>query len=141
MFPKLRDLLGKRAGLLSGGERQALALAMIVTRKPHVLLLDEPTAGLNPMLVKDVLKRVQEFNQIWKMTVVIVEQNIPEAMSIAQRTLVLVNGEIVFASTRPAEELTNERLEQFFWFKGRPRGGAQTTSGTPAVLGFHSLAD
>jgi branched-chain amino acid transport system ATP-binding protein len=140
MFPKLRDLLDKRAGLVSGGQRQALALAMIVTRKPHVLLLDEPTAGLNPMLVKDVLKRVQEFNQIWKMTVVLVEQNIRETMSIAHRTLVLVNGEIVFVSTRPAEELTNERLEQFFWSKG-DRVGAQTTAGTAAVLAFPSLSD
>jgi branched-chain amino acid transport system ATP-binding protein len=116
--PKLGQLLEKRAGLLSGGEQQSLALAMVVIRKPRLLLLDEPTAGLAPVLVQEMLRRVEEFSRTWKITVLLVEQNIREAMSIAGRALVLVNGEIVFETERPAEEITTERLAQFFWSTG-----------------------
>ncbi len=115
VFPILRRLHKTRAGLLSGGEQQSLALAMIVVRKPKVLLLDEPTAGLHPMLVGDVLRKVQEFNQKWKTTILLVEQNITEAISIAQRTVILLNGNIVFSTERPAIDLTTARLEELFW--------------------------
>lgn len=118
VFPKLSQLFEKRAGLLSGGEQQSLGLAMVVVRRPRVLLLDEPTAGLSPLLVQEMLKKVQEFNQRWKVTVLLVEQSIREAISVARRAVVLVNGEIVFETERPAEEITTERLEQFFWSTG-----------------------
>jgi branched-chain amino acid transport system ATP-binding protein len=119
VFPKLRHLFKKRAGLLSGGEQQLLALAMVVVRRPRVLLLDEPTAGLAPLLAQGMLKRVQELNQAWQVTILLVEQNIREAISIARRAVVLVNGEIMLETERPAEEITAERLEQFFWSTGK----------------------
>jgi len=115
VFPILPRLHKTRAGLLSGGEQQSLALAMIVVRKPRVLLLDEPTAGLHPMAAGEVLRKVQEFNQKWKITIVLVEQNITEAINIAQRTVILLNGVVVFTTERPTTDLTTERLEEFFW--------------------------
>ena len=114
IFPKLNELLDKRAGLLSGGERQALALSMVLVRRPSLLLLDEPSAGLSPKLVQDMLDKVHGINKAWGTTVLLVEQNVREALSISHRAVALVNGEIALETYEPKEWLTDGKLEQLF---------------------------
>ena len=76
IFPNLATLLGRRAGSLSGGERQALALAMLLIMRPRLLLLDEPSAGLSPKVVETILSTVRDLTRIWGITVLLVKQNI-----------------------------------------------------------------
>jgi ABC-type branched-subunit amino acid transport system ATPase component len=114
LFPNLQGLFPRRAGLLSGGERQAVAFAMMLVRRPRLLLLDEPSAGLSPKLVQGVLQKVCEINQHWGLSVLLVEQNIRQALRIAHRVLVLVNGLVVLESDKPETLLTTDQLEQVF---------------------------
>ncbi|MGQ9701197.1 MAG: ABC transporter ATP-binding protein [bacterium] len=94
LFPNLKEKKNKPASLLSGGERQALALSIILLTNPRVLLLDEPSAGLAPTLVKDVLKKILVINKRWGITILIVEQNVREVLDITQRVYVMKLGSI-----------------------------------------------
>lgn len=114
LFPRLKELLGRRAGLLSGGERQSLALAMVLIKRPRILLLDEPSAGLSPKLIQDMLLKVKEVSQSWGVSVLMVEQNIREAINIASRVLVLVKGQVALQSEHPKDLLTGAHLERIF---------------------------
>jgi len=114
LFQNLRNSINKRASLLSGGQRQALALAMLLIRRPRLLLLDEPSAGLSPKLVQDMLNKVHEFSRIRGTTVLLVEQNIQQALCICDRALALVNGHIALETKQPTELLTNGQLEPLF---------------------------
>jgi branched-chain amino acid transport system ATP-binding protein len=114
LFPNIRSLLDRRSGLLSGGERQALALAMLLIMHPRLLLLDEPSAGLSPKLIQNMLTKVRDLTRMWGTTVLLVEQNIQQALSICERALVLVNGRVAMETDRPAEWLRSGELEQFF---------------------------
>ncbi|MCO6432672.1 ABC transporter ATP-binding protein [Nitrosomonas nitrosa] len=114
IFSNLKVSLNRRAGLLSGGERQALALAMVLVRRPHLLLADEPSVGLSPKLVQRLLGKIHELNSIWGTTILLVEQNIREALNIAHGALALVNGEVALETVQPEEWLTNGQLEQLF---------------------------
>ncbi len=96
LFPLLRDKLSKRAGILSGGERQMLALGMIMLNRPKLLLLDEPSAGLAPGLVKGIMEKIVEINKIYGTTILLVEQKISEALKIAERGYLLKNGQVAF---------------------------------------------
>jgi len=113
LFPALRDNWSRRAGLLSGGQRQALALGMVLCQRPKVLLLDEPSAGLAPKWAQDILSKVQELNQRLGITVLLVEQRVREALSTAHRAVVLVGGEIALETRHPEELLTSGELEMF----------------------------
>ena len=125
IFSGLKGLFARRAGLLSGGERQALAIAMALSRRPRLLLLDEPSAGLSPKLVQDMVEKVREVNRAWATTVLLVEQNVREALNISHRALALLEGEVALESERPQEWLTNGQLEHLFFghTRGRHRGG------------------
>ena len=114
VFPNLRSLSGRRAGLLSGGERQALALSLLLVRRPRLLLLDEPSAGLSPKLVQDILGKVRELSSAWETTVLLVEQNIHEALMICDRALALVNGKVALQTGQPKQWLTDGQLERLF---------------------------
>lgn len=118
IFPLLKEYAHKRGGLLSGGERHALALAMTTLAKPRLLLLDEPTAGLSPALVKEMLAKVSDINAALKTTVLLVEHNLHEALRISQRAVVLVRGEVVYETEHPQQDITVSRMEQFFWAAG-----------------------
>lgn len=96
LFPLLTDKLNKRAGLLSGGERQMLALSMIMLNRPKLLLLDEPSAGLAPGLVKGIMEKIVEINKTYGIAILLVEQKVGEALSIADRGYLLKNGQVVF---------------------------------------------
>jgi branched-chain amino acid transport system ATP-binding protein len=114
LFPNLATLLSRRAGSLSGGERQALALAMLLIMRPRLLLLDEPSAGLSPKVVETILSTVRDLTRIWGITVLLVEQNIQQALSICERAIALVNGRVALETNRPLDWLTSGELEQFF---------------------------
>jgi ABC-type branched-subunit amino acid transport system ATPase component len=114
VFPKLKEISGRRAGLLSGGERQSLALAMTLVRRPTVLLLDEPSAGLSPRLVGEMLDKVRDVGQTWAVAVCMVEQNVQAALRVADRCCALANGEVAMETSRPCEWLVQGRLDALF---------------------------
>jgi len=99
LFPFLKNKLNKRAGLLSGGERQMLALGMIILNRPKLLLLDEPSAGLAPGLVKGIMEKIVEINKTYGTAILLVEQKIKEALKIAQRGYILRNGQVALEGT------------------------------------------
>lgn len=94
LFPLLKDKLPKRAGLLSGGERQMLALGMIMLNRPKLLLLDEPSAGLSPGLVKGIMEKIVEINKTYGIAILLVEQRVGEALKIVERGYLLKNGQV-----------------------------------------------
>lgn len=114
-FPHLIGLSYVRASLLSSGERQALALAIILTRRPRLLLLDEPLASLSPALAQSLVRVLREVNRQWEVTILIVEQNIREAVSISDRVVALVNGRRVDFDEPPESVLSSPRLEEVFF--------------------------
>ncbi len=113
----LKSKLKSRAGLLSGGERQALAIGMVLIQRPAVMLLDEPSAGLSPksaMKIISVLKDVQATFSI--QAVCMVEHNLKTALEWATQTAVLVQGRMVFVSENPQEFISRpELLEKYFF--------------------------
>jgi len=115
LFPKLLALRATRAGFLSGGERQALALGMVLLNRPKLLLLDEPSAGLSPALVKSTLALVRQINEKYGTTVILVEQNVREALQISRRAFLLKNGQVA-AEEHPAKLLENENAIHKLFF-------------------------
>jgi len=113
-FPKLALLRHKRAGLLSGGERQMLALAMLLIQKAKVWLLDEPSGGLAPQTVRLVMDVIKQVNQEESITVLLAEQNLREGLRISDKVYVLKNG-LTFVEAHPEEILDNGRLEEIFF--------------------------
>ena len=114
LFPDLRKVEGRRAGLLSGGQRQALALGIILMRKPKLLLLDEPSAGLAPVLVEDLTDRITEVNERMGASVLLVEQNVRQALRISHRVYVLKEGRMI-REEKPEVFAEKERLEEIFF--------------------------
>ncbi len=103
LFPRLAERIAQRAGTLSGGEQQMLAIARALMSRPKLLLLDEPSLGLAPLIVKQIFDAIREINQREKLTVFLVEQNAHHALSLADRGYVMVNGLITMSG--PAREL------------------------------------
>jgi len=103
LFPVLEKRQNQRAGTLSGGEQQMLAIGRALMGKPRFLMLDEPSLGLAPLLVKQVFEVLKELNEKHNMTIFLVEQNAFHALKLAHRGYVLVNGRITMSGT--GEEL------------------------------------
>jgi branched-chain amino acid transport system ATP-binding protein len=101
LFPRLRERLHQKAGTLSGGEQQMVAMGRALMAHPKVILMDEPSMGLAPVLVDQVFRIIQDINQLGT-TVFVVEQNANMALSIADRAYVLQTGQIVLADTAAA---------------------------------------
>ncbi|MEI6778282.1 MAG: ABC transporter ATP-binding protein [Chloroflexales bacterium] len=101
LFPRLRERLVQKGGTLSGGEQQMLAIGRALMTRPSVLLLDEPSMGLAPVLVEQIFEIIQEINA-QGMTVLLVEQNALQALSVAHRGYVLQTGEIVLEDNAKA---------------------------------------
>ena len=96
IFPELERLKSRKAGVLSGGERQFLAFSTALIRKSDVLMLDEPTAHLSSKLAESVFKKIVELRDRLKLRIALVEQNIVGALGISERANLLVSGKIVF---------------------------------------------
>jgi branched-chain amino acid transport system ATP-binding protein len=94
LFPRLKERLGQRGGTLSGGEQQMLAIARALMTRPRLLLLDEPSLGLAPLVVRSIFGAIRTLNQETGLTVLLVEQNAFQALRLAHRGYVLVNGAI-----------------------------------------------
>ena len=99
VFPLLEKRISQRGGTLSGGEQQMLAIGRALMSRPRLLLLDEPSLGLAPMLAKQIFRAIRELNQREKLTVFLVEQNAFHALKLAHRGYVIVNGEITMSGS------------------------------------------
>lgn len=96
IFPLLGERSKQKAGSLSGGQQQMLAIGMALMSRPTILLLDEPTTGLAPIIVRDVLKSIREINASEGMTIIIVEQNVHATISEVERAIVLKSGRVIY---------------------------------------------
>ncbi len=103
LFPRLKERRTQLAGTLSGGEQQMLAIGRALMSRPRVLLMDEPSMGLAPVLVEEIFDTIKELNEREKLTILLVEQNAHMALQIAHRGYVLETGRITLAGT--AQEL------------------------------------
>lgn len=109
MFPVLEQRRHQRGGTLSGGEQQMLAIGRALMSRPRLLLLDEPSLGLAPMVVKQIFRVIREINEEQNVTVFLVEQNAYHALKLAHRAYVLVNGQVTLSGSG-AELLANAEI-------------------------------
>jgi branched-chain amino acid transport system ATP-binding protein len=99
LFPRLKERRNQRGGTLSGGEQQMLAIARALMSRPRLLMLDEPSLGLAPLIVRQIFDAIRTLNAREKLTVFLVEQNAFHALKLAHRGYVMVNGTITLAGT------------------------------------------
>lgn len=111
-FPRLRERRKQRAGTLSGGEQQMLAMGRALMSQPKMLLLDEPSMGLSPILVKEIFNIIKEVNEMG-VTILLVEQNAKMALSIANRAYVLETGRVVMQG-KAAELMEDEAVKKAY---------------------------
>jgi branched-chain amino acid transport system ATP-binding protein len=104
-FPILRSRLRQRAGTLSGGEQQMLVIARALISRPRLLMLDEPSLGLAPLVTAEIFKIVRELNADGKMTILLVEQNANQALQLADRAYVLEMGKVVLEGAELASDV------------------------------------
>ena len=134
LFPRLRERRLQRGGTLSGGEQQMLAIARALMSRPRLLLLDEPSLGLAPLIVRQIFTVIREINQQQGMTVFLVEQNAFHALRLAHRGYVMVNGRITLSGSG-RELLANPEVRAAY-LEGGLSGGA--SGGKSAGTGWMS---
>ena len=113
LFPRLKERLTQRGGTLSGGEQQMLAIARALMSRPRLLLLDEPSLGLAPLIAKQLFANIAEINRADGLTILLVEQNAFQALKLASRAHIIVNGHIELSGTG-AELLTNPAVRDAY---------------------------
>ncbi|MCK6452142.1 MAG: ABC transporter ATP-binding protein [Alphaproteobacteria bacterium] len=127
IFPILEQRQGQRGGTLSGGEQQMLAIARALMSRPRLLLLDEPSLGLAPMIVKQIFQIIREINKTTGMTIFLVEQNAFHALRLAHRGYVMVNGKITLAGSG-SELLANHEVRAAYLEGGIDEAAAKRAS-------------
>jgi branched-chain amino acid transport system ATP-binding protein len=113
-FPRLKERRAQLAGSMSGGEQQMLALGRALMSEPRILLIDEPSVGLAPVMVKRTIAKIKELKEEKRLTVLMAEQNFHQALTIADRGYVIVHGRIVFAGNSAGELNDNELIKKFY---------------------------
>ncbi|MEA2852475.1 MAG: branched-chain amino acid transport system ATP-binding protein [Rhodospirillaceae bacterium] len=113
-FPRLKERRSQLAGSMSGGEQQMLALGRALMSEPRILLVDEPSVGLAPVMVKRTIAKIKELKEEKRLTVLMAEQNFHQALTIADRGYVIVHGQIVFAGNSADELNDNELIKKFY---------------------------
>jgi branched-chain amino acid transport system ATP-binding protein len=113
-FPRLKERRSQLAGSMSGGEQQMLALARALMSAPRILLVDEPSVGLAPILVSRTIDKIRELKEEYQLTVLMAEQNFNQAIRIADSGYVIVHGRIAFEG-KSADELNNNDLVRKFY--------------------------
>ena len=113
-FPRLAERRRQLAGSMSGGEQQMLALGRALMLAPRIILIDEPSVGLAPVLVSRTIDKIKELKEKYQLTVLMAEQNFPQALRIADRGYVIVHGQIAFEG-RSSDELNNNELIRKFY--------------------------
>ena len=111
VFPELQNFMKRKAGTLSGGERQFLAIATALVRKAKLLMLDEPTAQLSPKFAEHVFNKIVELRDRLKLTILLVEQNVQRALEISNNAYLLVSGRVAFEG-KANELLEHEKFER-----------------------------
>ena len=111
LFPVLWEMRRRKGGNLSGGQQQQLAIARALVTDPKVLLLDEPTEGIQPSIIKDIAKALNEIRKLREITIVVSEQVLSFAMDVADRLFVIEGGRLVHESTRA--DTDTARIKQF----------------------------
>jgi branched-chain amino acid transport system ATP-binding protein len=113
-FPRLMERRQQLAGSLSGGEQQMLALGRALMLAPRILLIDEPSVGLAPILVSRTIDKIKELKTSYSLTVLMAEQNFTQAIRIADRGYVIVHGRIAFEGRSAAELNNNDLIRKFY---------------------------
>ena len=116
LYPLLEERRNQRGGTLSGGEQQMLAIGRALMSRPRLLLLDEPSLGLAPLLVKQIFSVIRDINERQKVTVFLVEQNAYHALRLAHRGYVMANGEVVMSGT--GDELLADKAIRAAYLEG-----------------------
>ena len=111
-FPKLKEMEGRKGEVLSGGEQQMLTIARTLMGNPDLVLLDEPTEGLSPLMVMEVMKIIRELKEKGE-TILLIEQNSTLALSVSQRAYILENGHIVYAGPAGALSADGEAKQRY----------------------------
>lgn len=114
LFPILKDFLDRRGGDLSGGQQQQLAIARALAMDPQMLILDEPTEGIQPNVVQQIHDVIVRLNREFGLTIIMVEQNVPFARAVSDRFIVMDKGRIVISGT--GADLTDEVAEKHLTF-------------------------
>ncbi len=114
IFPRLAERRTQLAGSLSGGEQQMLALGRALMLAPKILLVDEPSVGLSPLLVSRTIDTIKELHNRYQLTVLMSEQNFTQAIRIADRGYVIVHGKIAFEGKSASEMNDNDLIRRFY---------------------------
>ncbi len=113
-FPRLKERRKQQAGSLSGGEQQMVAVARALMSDPNVLLVDEPSVGLAPILVSQMIAKIKELKELKNLTILMAEQNFNQAIKIADRGYVIVHGQIEFEGKTAADLANNDMIKQLY---------------------------
>lgn len=133
-FPRLRERRGQRAGSMSGGEQQMLAFGRALMSRPQLICMDEPTMGLAPIIVEQVLDRIAELNRELGVSVLMVEQNAELALSIAARGYVLRTGTVMLKGTA-AQLAADPAIQEAYLGRGMDETGDDTAANGPRQAG------